>query len=343
MPRLPPSLFRRAWAVELHLATLLPACRDLTSARDELRWIREHVDSLPYFNHSQTNVNVNVDKKIWRTSLGNKNKLVTKLCRKRGTGYPLQYVLGSQPFGDLEIKCRPGVLIPRHDTETWVLRLAELIEWEDGNEERPDLTILDLCTGTGCIPLLLHSRLREEFPRISVAGIDIDPKAVALATENLKENKRRGLLSEDPAQNIQFERADIFSDEWISSLFPQAKRAIETRGVDILVSNPPYISAKGFNYDTQRSVRNYEPKLALVPSPTVSHSFSIPNVRPEDVFYARIFEVSQMLQPRFIVLEVGDQAQANRVIEMAQSQFGNDNVDYEIENWAERAIFIRRG
>lgn len=72
---------------------LLPVCRDLQSAANELRWIREHVQD--------TDSPIPLGLRVW------------KLCEKRGKGIPLQYVLGTQPFGDLEIKCRPGVLIPR--------------------------------------------------------------------------------------------------------------------------------------------------------------------------------------------------------------------------------------
>jgi methylase of polypeptide subunit release factors len=94
MPRLPPSLFWRARREISPLAAkLLPACRDLQSAANELRWIREHVQD--------TKSPIPAKLRVWM------------LVEKRAKGIPLQYVLGNQPFGDLEIKCRPGVLIPR--------------------------------------------------------------------------------------------------------------------------------------------------------------------------------------------------------------------------------------
>lgn len=94
MPRLAPSLFWRARREISPMATLLlPACRDLQSAANELRWIREHV--------RDTSSPIPGGLRLWW------------LCEKRGKGVPLQYVLGTQPFGDLEIQCRPGVLIPR--------------------------------------------------------------------------------------------------------------------------------------------------------------------------------------------------------------------------------------
>jgi methylase of polypeptide subunit release factors len=94
MPRLPPSLFWRARSQISPLApVLLPACRDLESTANELRWIREHVRDNP----SPIPESI----RIWQ------------FVEKRGKGVPLQYVLGTQPFGDLDIRCQPGVLIPR--------------------------------------------------------------------------------------------------------------------------------------------------------------------------------------------------------------------------------------
>lgn len=94
MPRIPPSIFRRAHQLSPHAATLLPVCRDVPTAANELRWIREHAQMLC-------------------PSPAAAGQHVASLCRRRGRGEPLQYVLGTQPFGNLEMKCRRGVLIPR--------------------------------------------------------------------------------------------------------------------------------------------------------------------------------------------------------------------------------------
>ena len=79
MPRLPPWLFRQAKKRSPELATLLPACRDLGSATNELRWIKEH--ALKSYRHDV-------------------NRRISNLCAARGRGVPLQYILGTQPFGD---------------------------------------------------------------------------------------------------------------------------------------------------------------------------------------------------------------------------------------------------
>lgn len=97
MPRVPFSLIRAAQRENYLLPILLKECRTLDSARNELRWLREravHSQSLP---RSKTG---------WRERL-------ESMCQMRSQGVPLQYILGDQPFGDLEILCRRGVLIPR--------------------------------------------------------------------------------------------------------------------------------------------------------------------------------------------------------------------------------------
>ncbi|KAI0835348.1 S-adenosyl-L-methionine-dependent methyltransferase [Hypoxylon sp. FL0890] len=336
MPRLPPSLIRRAHSISPHLATLLPACRDLGSARNELRWIREYVADVvsSHNSHNSTASNASVDhsRALRQLNQLRENALLSRLCRRRGSGVPLQYILGTQPFGDLEIRCRKGVLIPRPETEAWVSRLAEVVRGEGGhgfNEGHVRLNILDLCTGSGCIALLLYSLLRRSFSGLDVRAVDVETRAVALARENLACNSRQGFLA-GAGQAVEFEEADIFSAEWLSSLLRQGGNANgigtgdESPAIDILVSNPPYISARGFNRDTERSVRKYEPKLALVPSIS---STSFPDCRPEDVFYARLLEVYEVLRPRFAVFEVGDLEQALRVVQMTRSKCNGAKIE----------------
>jgi hypothetical protein len=106
MPRLPPSLIKRAWCVSPLLPLLLRTCRTLESARHELRWLREHVLERAHGNGQLARLE--------------RYALLT-LCQQRSRGVPLQYLLGSQPFGELDIICRPGVLIPRFVVTPMVL------------------------------------------------------------------------------------------------------------------------------------------------------------------------------------------------------------------------------
>jgi methylase of polypeptide subunit release factors len=101
MPRLPHSLLLRARNISPLLPLLLRPCRTLSSARNELRWLREHALSLTEGKRERPE---------------RVRALLLQLCLQRSRGVPLQYLLGSQPFGELDILCRPGVLIPRSVT-----------------------------------------------------------------------------------------------------------------------------------------------------------------------------------------------------------------------------------
>lgn len=95
MLRLRPSLILRS-AQQLQdplISKLLPVVGDLSSACNELRWLREDCQK--------------------RASESEQQSLLEQHVSRRSRGEPLQYVLGSAYFGDLEIKCRPGVFIPR--------------------------------------------------------------------------------------------------------------------------------------------------------------------------------------------------------------------------------------
>src|SRR5579862_5733255 len=99
MPRLPPSIMVNAFNRHPLLPLILRSTRALPSALNELRWLREHAIALSAPTYSSP-------RRRWRT-------LLRKLCQERARGRPLQYVIGSQPFGDLDLQCTPGVLIPR--------------------------------------------------------------------------------------------------------------------------------------------------------------------------------------------------------------------------------------
>lgn len=290
MPRLPPWLLRQAARQSPDLAALLPACRDLDSARNELRWIGQHVRHLaPVARRAR----------------------LTRLCELRGRRVPLQYVLGSQPFGHLDIACRPGVLIPRAETEAYTCHLVDLIRRREllGPEAAAGdgLNIVDFCTGTGCIPLLLFASLQPLVSRLKVLGVDIADAALELARHNIRRSEALGDIGQPTSQqSLQVSRADVFSDGDI--------RSLAATPWDLVISNPPYVSRDVWTYGRGQlgySVRKYEPKLALVPGQGIA-------VREgwvhHDMFYARLLDVAQLLQPKLLLLELGDEAQARRVL-----------------------------
>jgi HemK-like putative methylase len=169
----------------------------------------------------------------------------------------------------------------------------------------PNLRILDLCTGTGCIPLLLYSLLRPHFS-LEVKGVDISSTALELAIANIGHNISKFHLNPRASHDVKFVKADVLS-------------GLDNPGLkgpwDIVISNPPYISHAGFSKDTTRSVRNWEPKLALVP-PNAVPSAAEPH--PEDVFYPAILAKAQMSMAKVVLIEVADSAQALRAAGMAR-------------------------
>ena len=142
---------------------------------------------------------------------------------------PLQYALGETTFYGLKLKVRPGVLIPRPETE----ELVDLIVKENGAK---DLRVLDLCTGSGAIALALARNLAFA----DVTAIDVSADALEVAKENA------ALLKAD----VNIGQADIFE-----MLLPE-------NSFDIIVSNPPYVD-ESEKKDMEANVLKYEPHVAL--------------------------------------------------------------------------------
>lgn len=158
---------------------------------------------------------------------------IDSICQRVIAGEPLQYVLGYAYFAGLKIMVTPAVLIPRPETA----QLVDMIV--DNSDNISDLSVLDICTGSGCIALALARRLR--FPHIT--AVDISPDALAVARDNAD------ALNLNAAIGIQ--QADALNMP--SSL---------SGPYDIIVSNPPYI-ARCERSDMDRRVLEHEPALAL--------------------------------------------------------------------------------
>ncbi len=152
------------------------------------------------------------------------------LVKRRISGEPLQYILGTQEFMSLEFKVCKDVLIPRADTET-------LVEYVLEHTKNKGFSLLDIGTGTGCIPLSIAAY----NPKALVRGIDIDKNAVDIAEQNCK---KLNLTS-----RAAFEICDILSQ------IPRGR-------YDIITSNPPYIESDVIP-TLQTEVKDFEPHLAL--------------------------------------------------------------------------------
>ena len=142
-------------------------------------------------------------------------------------GKPVQYVLGDAPFYGLDLYVDENVLIPRPETE-------ELVHWILEDNPAFSGSVLDIGTGSGCIPLAL----KKHWPQTRLSGCDISTEALAVAQRNSKEQKLE----------VTFFYKDILKEE------------IDT--YDIIISNPPYI-AKSEKDKMHKNVLDYEPLLAL--------------------------------------------------------------------------------
>lgn len=158
---------------------------------------------------------------------------------RRGRGEPLQYVTGEMPFRHIVLKCAPGVLIPRPETEVLVdcvLDYLDALVLGEGDTA----SVLEVGTGTGCIALSLAG----ERPFVRVSATDVSPDAVALAGRN-----RDALGLDGPVELFLTDLAD-------------GVPGAEDAAFDVLVSNPPYIPS-ALVEELPAEVGGFEPRLAL--------------------------------------------------------------------------------
>lgn len=140
---------------------------------------------------------------------------------------PLQHIIGHTGFMGLDFKVSRDVLIPRQDTET-------LVETVLDREKDHAISILDLCTGSGCIAV----SIKKLGGYSQVAASDLSDKAIGLAMRNASINDTE----------IRLIKSDLFKD--IDGRF------------DVIVSNPPYIPAEEIE-TLSPEVRDHDPRMAL--------------------------------------------------------------------------------
>lgn len=156
--------------------------------------------------------------------------LFFRSCIKRLQKFePIQYIIGQVEFYGCQIKVNPAVLIPRPETE----ELVDLIL----QNSKENLSVLDIGTGSGCIPIAL----KKQRNNWNLTGLDISPEAINLAKESSNIN----------SVNIEFATSNILIDDLIGF-----------KKFDIIVSNPPYVLDSD-KEKMETNVLDYEPHLAL--------------------------------------------------------------------------------
>ena len=222
---------------------------------------------------------------------------------------PLQYVLGSVPFADLDILVEPPTLIPRPETEEWCLYIIEHLLLLDNKK----IKILDLATGSGCVALAFSSYL----PQATIVATDIADSALELAEKNIEHNKIR---------NVTCIKSDLFESIPQGMLF------------DCIDSNPPYITLDEFK-ELDETVTRWEDHGALV---TTDDGLAIIKqiIAQAPQFIQTNDEMKHKNIPQ-IVIEIG-YAQGSAVRELMQKAGYSDVVVHKDLEGKDRFVTARK-
>lgn len=197
--------------------------KKINTPRLSIEWLLSHV-----LNCNRLDLYLAYDRPLTAEDL----QTLKPLILKRAKHEPLQYITGSSNFFGLEFRVNPSVLIPRPETE----QLVELILTDYPSSK--SLNVLDIGTGSGCIPVTL----KKERPGWNVYATDISEDALEVAQKNAEAN----------GVDVTFNKHDLATG---INPFPDMR-------FDIIVSNPPYIYPyESESIDTE--VREFEPELAL--------------------------------------------------------------------------------
>ncbi len=165
---------------------------------------------------------------------------IRELIKRRIQHEPLQYIIGRFEFMGLDIKLNPDVLIPRPETEVLVEKLLPFMkQWKQPR-------ILEIGVGSGCIPLALQHFSKKKFHYI---GLEISEQAIQCARENFKAYE----LNNNMFQLIHHDFLDGLPGE------------LQQQSFQVILSNPPYVTNEEWE-TAQPEIREYEPKVALVPN-----------------------------------------------------------------------------
>lgn len=226
-----------------------------------------------YFGFSATDLALKRDHRFTESELVKVIHCVKRLLKHE----PFAHIIGETEFYGLKFYVSQHTLIPRPETE-------ELVEWvlSDWNDQAPN--ILEIGTGSGCIPIAL----KKNLPQAAITAYDVSKEALAIAIKNGAYN----------TVEVNFQEVDILNTA-----------LDESKIWDIIVSNPPYIAQQEFDA-MDKNVTNYEPHIALF-------------VSDEDalVFYRKIAEIGlrNLAKDGAIYVEI-NQYLSKQTVELFQSK-----------------------
>ena len=207
---------------------------------------------------------------------------------------PIQYIIGKAYFYDGVFAVNPSTLIPRPETE-------ELVDLIIKDHPNPNLKVMDIGTGSGCIAISLANFLKES----KVSAMDVSPKALEMAKHNAVVNKA----------NVEFILQSVLELDELPGTF------------DVIVSNPPYVRNLE-KVEIKPNVLNHEPHLALFvedEDPLIFYikitELAIKNLNSGGTLY---FEINQYLGPETV--QMIDNYKAFKNIELIKDMYGNDRI-----------------
>lgn len=247
-----------------------------------------------YLHHlKRVDVALNPDFEISDAAIEKWNAILSELQQEK----PIQYIIGEAWFYGLRFEVNENTLIPRPETE-------ELVEWiiesQKSKVQSQKLEILDIGTGTGCIPISLKTNL----PQANVSAIDVSEQALEVAKRNAVSNN----------VEVNFIQANILEVEDLNQHF------------DIIVSNPPYVRNLE-KQEIKKNVLDYEPHLALFVEDTDALLFyrkiaqlALKNLSPNGLLF---FEINQYLGNETVELL---ENLGFKNIELKKDMFGNNRM-----------------
>jgi release factor glutamine methyltransferase len=225
---------------------------------------------------------------------GQQLDLLHGLVNRAGQKEPIPYIVGKTEFYSLELDITADCMIPRPETELLVERAIEFLRSRTGKQ-----FVCDLCTGSGCIAVAIA----RNYPDCQIIATDISDAALSVAAKNVEKHQLK-------------ERIRLLCGDLFDPIMPQ----LDVEKFDLIVCNPPYVSAAEFE-KLDKNVKDYEPKVALFAG---DDGLDI---------YRRIIErVEQFLKPdSVLMMEIGHkQGQAVKQLLEQAGCFGEITIEKDL-------------
>jgi len=172
-----------------------------------------------------------------RPASGEELGRLRELVKRAAEHEPVAYLVGRCEFYSLELGITRDCMIPRPETEVLVERAIEFLRGRGGGQ-----FVCDLCTGCGCIAVAIA----KNFPQARIIATDISSEALSVAAANVEKHKLESQI-------------ELLCGDLFEPILPQ----LDVSCFDLIVCNPPYVSADEYER-LGRNVKDFEPRLALL-------------------------------------------------------------------------------